>query len=187
MTTNRVADLNKPKILHSKTSTGRFRNRPWTMQIVEYWNESGYFAGIDPICLFLNSVCSRSHTQVAKLQAKSEVLPQFRCPRRSNGRHQQARLLVGLSIQNHSSHIVAAVRAYHVSRNGRAAFGAICQLLRPLGVMRTTFSGSRVGMFSLGNCHGCSASKKPKSGESTMLRKQPLTCQRPIPFENRGF
>ncbi|QDV27522.1 hypothetical protein Q31a_59110 [Aureliella helgolandensis] len=53
-----------------------------------------------------------------------------------------------------ATHVVPALRAYRVGRNYRAALRAVARLLRFDLMVRAPFSGSRIGMSTLWNCHG---------------------------------
>ena len=63
-------------------------------------------------------------------------------------------LRLGFRYLNHlAPHVIAARRADYVGRNRLAALGAKRQLAGLLGIMRTSFSSSRIGMLALGNSH----------------------------------
>jgi len=54
---------------------------------------------------------------------------------------------------HHAAHVVAAVRAHDVMRHGRAALGAVGELLGLDRVVRTPFAGAGVGLTSFRNGH----------------------------------
>lgn len=103
---------------------------------------------------------SRSGPNILRMyQSESRSAERVSSPAVSLGRRSR--------FDDHTAHVVATRGADRMRGNRLAALGAEHRLSSRFGIMRATFAGSRIGVFSFGDSHGILTEQKRRTSRAT--------------------